>query len=103
MKRENKRLSNKFGRVYAQYVREPDLEEYKTKLDSPESVKEYINKMADRSYDEYYDNIRMQAEHEASNKMRQLIPNSCYPTGCTGCTGWWYPHPTNLAHANPKY
>ena len=53
MKRENKKLSNKFGRVYAQYVREPDMEEYRTKLDSPESAKEYINKyiQTDLEYD----------------------------------------------------
>lgn len=53
MRKQNKSLSNKFGRVYAQYVREPDLEEYKTKLDSPEAAKEYINKyiQTDLEYD----------------------------------------------------
>ena len=53
MKKENKKLSNKFGRVYAQYVREPALEEYCTKIDSPEAAKEYINKFiqTDLEYD----------------------------------------------------
>ena len=53
MKRENKKLSNKFGRVYAQYVREQGMEEYGTKIESPESAKEYINKyiQTDAEYD----------------------------------------------------
>lgn len=53
MKRENKKLSNKFGRVYAQYVREQGMEEYGTKIDSPESARDYINKyiQTDAEYD----------------------------------------------------
>lgn len=39
---ENKKLSNKFGRVYIQYVREQAKEEYSAKLDSPESVQKYV-------------------------------------------------------------
>jgi DNA repair protein RadC len=53
MRKQVTKLSNKFGRVYVQYVREPDMEEYGTKLDSPEAARDYINKyiQTDIEYD----------------------------------------------------
>ena len=53
MRKQVTKLSNKFGRVYVQYVREPDMEEYGTKMDSPEAARDYINKyiQTDIEYD----------------------------------------------------